>query len=74
MNISESIVGNNGERLLKLPEVISRVAMSRSAIYRDIAAGSFPRPVRVSKQTVAWVQSEVEAWVRDRIAASRGAR
>jgi len=62
------------ERLLRLPAVQQRVGMSRSAIYRLIAEGAFPKPVRLSPQAVGWVDSEVSAWIADRIDSSRGAR
>ncbi len=59
-------------RLLRLPEVVKRTGRSRSAIYRDAAEGTFPKPVRASARAVAWVEGEVEAWIAQRIAASRG--
>jgi len=53
---------------------MARVGMSRSAIYLAIANGAFPASIRVGSHTVAWVEEEINAWVRARIAASRGAR
>jgi prophage regulatory protein len=41
---------------------------------REMArAGKFPKPVRISERCVAWIASEVESWLADRIAASRNA-
>ena len=34
----------------------------------DIAEGHFPKPVRLGPNSVAWVASEVEEWIRERIA------
>lgn len=48
------------ERLLLLPEVMARCAKSRSAIYAEILAGTFPRPLKRGRQSV-WVESEVQA-------------
>lgn len=50
-------------RLIRLPEVIRRVALGRSAIYERIARSAFPRPRVLSPCAVAWVESEVEAWI-----------
>lgn len=58
--------------LLRLPKVVERTGKSRSAIYRGVAEGTFPKPVRASARSVAWVEAEVEAWIAQRIAASRG--
>ena len=54
---------------LRLPEVKRRVGVSTPTIYRWVAAGVFPRPIRVGDNTSAWIESEVAAWQRDRIAA-----
>jgi len=57
--------------LLRLPEVINRVGLSRSSIYTKIAAGTFPQPVRLSSRAMAFVSTEIDDWITERIAASR---
>lgn len=59
-------------RLLPLRKVKSRTSLSRSSIYRLMARAKFPASVPLGGR-VAWVESEIEAWVLDRIAAHRGA-
>lgn len=59
-------------RLLRLPELIGRVKFSRAAIYRLMASGRFPRYIKVGAASF-WVESEVEAWIQERIAESRNA-
>jgi len=54
--------------LLRLPQVIDRTGLSRSYIYDGIAKGSFPRPVKITPRTSAWVESEVQEWIDRRIA------
>jgi prophage regulatory protein len=54
-------------RLLRLPEVKQKVGLSRTAIYRLIAEGQFPRQVCIGPRTVAWCQDELEAWIERRI-------
>ena len=34
--------------------------------------GSFPKPVRLGARAIGWIESEVDAWIREQIAASRG--
>ncbi len=60
--------------LLRLPAVISRTGLSRPRIYAYIAAGTFPRQINLGARAVGWLESEVTAWINDRIAASRGAK
>ena len=42
------------------------VPLSRTQVWRLVRAGEFPKPVRLSKNAVAWRRDEVEAWVRQR--------
>lgn len=53
-------------RLLRLKEVQERVGMSKTTIYDRIKANTFPAPVHLGTMA-AWVESEVDAWIHDRI-------
>nr|WP_314075060.1 AlpA family transcriptional regulator [uncultured Roseococcus sp.] len=52
------------ERLLRLPEVLERVPLGTSTIYRRVTAKTFPAPVKLGENSVAWYQSEIEEWMR----------
>lgn len=60
-------------RIIRLPEVESRVGFRKTAIYAMERAGKFPRRVQLGPNSAGWVESEVESWIADRIAASRSA-
>ncbi len=60
-------------RFLRLPDVIARTGLSRSTIYVRLAEGRFPRPVSLGGRAVGWVEAELDGWLRERIAESRGA-
>lgn len=55
-------------RVLKLKEVISVTGLSRSSIYRKIKEKRFPRSIRLSGQSVGWLEEEIQNWIIDRIA------
>lgn len=55
------------ERFLRLTEVIARTGLSRSAIYLNISEGTFPQNVNLSARSVAWLESEIDAWMQSRI-------
>ena len=57
--------------LLRLPQVIERVGMRRTAIYDGVSRGTFPRPIKLGRRCVAWPSDVIDAWVRERIAESR---
>lgn len=59
--------------LERLPQVKARTGLSRSEIYRRIAAGDFPQPVKLGERASAWSAAEVDRWITCRIAA-RNAR
>lgn len=58
----------NGLALLRLPEVISRCGIQRSTIYRRVKSGDFPEPIRLGTRATVWAESEIDAWIRERIA------
>ena len=58
-------------QLLRLPAVIERVGLSRSTIYRAEAAGTFPKRVKVGEHATAWLASDIERFIAERVAASR---
>lgn len=54
-------------RLLRLAEVKNRVGYGRASIYRLIAAGQFPRPHSLGARAVAWLESDIDAWIEARV-------
>lgn len=55
--------------ILRLPEVLHTVGLSRPSLYRLMKAESFPLQVQLSPGAVGWLSTEIEAWVADRAAA-----
>lgn len=55
--------------LERLPQVKARTGLSRSELYRRIATGDFPQPVKLGERASAWSASEVDGWITGRIAA-----
>lgn len=60
-------------RILKMPEVIERCALSRSSIYAHIQNNKFPQPIRLGERAVGWLESELNSWIAER-AEQRGVR
>lgn len=63
------------ETLLKFAEVSARVRKGRTNIYKEIGLGTFPKPIRLNtgkSSRVAWLESEVLAWVASRAQARTG--
>jgi prophage regulatory protein len=50
-------------RLIRLPEVIKRVSLSRSSIYKKMSEGRFPRSRPLGPKCAVWVESEIDRWI-----------
>ena len=56
-------------RLIRLPEVMARVGLKRSAIYQRMSEGRFPKSRSLGPKCAVWVESEIDDWI-DSIAQS----
>ncbi len=63
----------NALAILRRKQVQTRTGLSRSTIYQRISDGTFPKPVSLGARAVGWIESEIDAWLHERIAASRAA-
>lgn len=61
------------KRFIRLPRVRELTTLPTSAIYAAIAAGTFPKQVKIGERAVAWLESDVMAWIDARIAESKEA-
>lgn len=57
---------------IRLPEAMTRTGYSRSGLYKLISQGRFPKPVKIGTRAIAFIESEVDEWISQRIAESRG--
>ncbi|MDE9447820.1 AlpA family transcriptional regulator [Xenorhabdus bovienii] len=60
------------ENFIRLPEVQRRTGYSKAWIYRLIGEDKFPRQVKIGSRSIAFIESEVDGWIAQRIAESRG--
>ena len=49
--------------LLRLPQVLAMVGLSKSTLYRKVKAGLFPAPIKLSANLVVWKQEVVMEWI-----------
>jgi prophage regulatory protein len=62
------------DKFLRLAEVRTRTALSRSSIYAYMAAGTFPAAVNIGQRSVAWIEADISEWITGRIGAHRMAQ
>lgn len=57
------------DRLIRMRDVIERTALSRSEIYRRrIIDPLFPKPVPLGSRSVAFIESEIDSYLKKLIA------
>ncbi|MBL0229444.1 MAG: AlpA family transcriptional regulator [Moraxellaceae bacterium] len=67
MNTKEKNVRAEDEILLRRTDVENITGLTRSGIYEGMRKGTFPEPVRLGNNSVAWVNSEIRQWIQDLI-------
>lgn len=59
------------ENILRLRSVLSRTGLSRSMAYDLMGKDQFPKPIGLGARAVGWLESEIDAWIAQRVKASR---
>ena len=54
------------DQILRLRHVLQRVPVSKATLYRWIAEGEFPAPVRLGGNCVGWKRSVINEWIENR--------
>lgn len=57
-------------RLLTMHEVVAMTTYSRPSIYRLIAAGEFPQPLKLGQFKIAFREDEIREWIDTRARAN----
>ncbi|MEZ8370552.1 AlpA family transcriptional regulator [Vibrio splendidus] len=55
-------------RFLRLKDVIAATGLSRSTIYKFMDEEVFPKTIPLGGRAVAWLDSEIEEWMEQRLA------
>ena len=56
----------SGVRVYRRKELLELLGISATTLYAWIAEGRFPRPINLGANSVAWLQSEVDACLQER--------
>lgn len=64
---TEVIARQQIDRMLRRKEVEAITGRSRSSIYEGMAAGTFPKPVKIGARAVAWPESVIRQWIAERM-------
>ncbi len=56
-------------RFITIEEVIDRVCISRTHLYRLINEGKFPKQIPLGAYKIAFLEREVDEWIEERLTA-----
>jgi prophage regulatory protein len=59
-------------KIIRCPAVAAKTGLARSSIYRHVALGSFPAPIKLGPRASGWVDAEIDAWIKDRVRERNG--
>ncbi|WP_338491445.1 AlpA family transcriptional regulator [Erwinia aphidicola] len=59
------------QNLIRMSEVLRRIGLGKAWVYKLISQGVFPKPVKIGSRSIAFVESEIDEWINQRIAESR---
>ena len=70
--MSESVplpsAAQKAQRLIRLPEVMNRVGLKRSAIYQRMSEGRFPKSHSLGIRYTVWLETDIDAWIEAALA------
>ena len=51
------------QKIIRRKEVEARIGLACSTIYAMIADNKFPRPVRIGRRAVGWLEEVIKNWL-----------
>jgi len=51
------------KRLLRLPQVLERIPVSKSTWWAGVRSGRFPEAIRMGERCTMWRESDIDAWI-----------
>jgi len=54
------------DRILDAEELLARIPLDRSTIYRMVQAGTFPAPLQLTSSRIGWRLSSILQWLAAR--------
>jgi prophage regulatory protein len=63
---SQLTIGRTDDELWGIKRVMEKTGLSRSSVYAYVASGVFPKQRHLGPRRIAWLASEIQAWIATR--------
>ena len=60
-------------RMLNTRDVVTRVGLHRSTIWKKVRAGTFPAPIQLAENKIGWPETEISDWIKQQPRRTYGA-
>ena len=54
------------KKIARISPVLDATGLSKASLYRRVADGTFPAPVRIGPNSTGWICDEIDAWIASR--------
>ena len=54
-------------KILRVPDVLARIGVSRSTLYEWMRTGYFPASVSLGARSIGWRERDVNEWIESRV-------
>lgn len=56
----------NATKVLRLPEMVRKIGLSKGSIYRLMKKNQFPKPIHLSERARGWLESDLDCWLDEK--------
>ena len=61
------------DSFIRIKKVEAKTGLKKSMIYDLMSKEQFPKSIKIGERAVAWIESEVDKWIQNKIPESRQA-
>lgn len=62
------------ESFIRLTKVEDKTGLKKSMVYDLMSKDEFPKSIKIGDRAVAWISSEIDEWIQNKIPESRQAK
>lgn len=59
------------KKIIRLPQVIEKVGLSRSSIYLLLKKNRFPASIQIGERSMGFLESDIDQWLDSKISNSK---